>query len=127
MNNYKSLIKNRPSSTNLNVALCSSNQIVHYISNKRAVSGIYEFMSDDFKKEFYPEFLANQTLYLDFPAIHCSRARDVFSMVGVKQVDGFYSIDIWVLDVEGAELDVLHSTDFSEVNVKYICMECDGM
>jgi hypothetical protein len=34
-------------------------------------------------------------------------------------------VDIWILDVEGAELAVLRGVDFDRVNIKTIVMECD--
>ena len=34
-------------------------------------------------------------------------------------------IDIWILDTEGAEESVLRGTDFNEVNVNAVAMECD--
>jgi hypothetical protein len=35
-------------------------------------------------------------------------------------------VDIWVLDVEGAELLVLKGTDFKSFHANVIVMECDG-
>lgn len=34
-------------------------------------------------------------------------------------------VDIWVLDVEGAEEAILRGVDFERVNIKTIMMECD--
>jgi hypothetical protein len=33
---------------------------------------------------------------------------------------------LWILDVEGAEEEVLQGMDFSKLHIKGICMECDG-
>jgi len=34
-------------------------------------------------------------------------------------------IDIWILDTEGAEESVLRGTDFNEVFINAVAMECD--
>ena len=54
----------------------------------------------------------------------CKSPNQLFAMLGLRK--GFYDVDIWVLDVEGAELEVLKGTDFNLVNIKLISIECDG-
>ncbi len=34
-------------------------------------------------------------------------------------------VDIWILDTEGAEESVLRGTDFNEVHINAVAMECD--
>ena len=34
-------------------------------------------------------------------------------------------VDVWILDVEGAELSVLQGTNFDDLFVKVVVMECD--
>lgn len=51
--------------------------------------------------------------------------KELFSMLGIRK-GGFYDIDLWVLDIEGAEIQALRGTDFNAINIKYISMECDG-
>ena len=106
MKNFKYLSKIRPKSTNLNVALCSHDQDVHYVTGRKAVSGIYEFASPAFRTIFYPDILANQTILQDMPIIKCRAPKDLFDILGLKK--GFIDIDIWVLDLEGAELEVIN-------------------
>ena len=36
-----------------------------------------------------------------------------------------HHIDIWILDTEGAEESVLKGTDFNEVHINAVAMECD--
>ncbi len=35
-------------------------------------------------------------------------------------------VDVWILDVEGAEESVLNGVDFTKVKFNAIVMECDG-
>ena len=37
-----------------------------------------------------------------------------------------HHIDLLSVDVEGAELEVLRTVDFSDVHVKYVIVEADG-
>lgn len=39
---------------------------------------------------------------------------------------GVKEIDFWSLDVEGAELQVLQTFDFSSVRINVVCIEADG-
>jgi hypothetical protein len=51
---YSDLVKNRPEALNINAALCREPQTVHliYHEEKKAVGGMWEFMSPEFKKLF---------------------------------------------------------------------------
>ena len=42
-------------------------------------------------------------------------------------VTGMLDVDLFSLDVEGAELAVLHTLDFSVVNFRVLIVELDGM
>ena len=121
------MAKNRKNSTNINAALCQNETDVHFISkpNQGAVNGIYEFMTDDFKNSYHADIVKDPSLLDNYPHVMCKSPTQLFAMLGIRK-GGFYDIDIWVLDVEGAELEVLKGTDFSLVNIKFITMECDG-
>ena len=125
--NFQKLALNRKKSTNINAALCNNETEMHYISkpSQGAVNGIYEFMSEDLKKIFHLDILNNPSLLSSYPTVMCKSPKNLFSMLGIRR-GGFYDIDIWVLDVEGAELEVLKGVDFNLVTIKYIAMECDG-
>ena len=74
--------------------------------------GIYEFMPDWFKTMFH----SNQT-ELNLMEVQCSSLTNLIGQAGVKFID-FFS-----LDVEGAELSVLGTLDFSKVEFGIIITE----
>ena len=130
------LEKNRPGSPsvkNINAALCSQKRDLHFMMPPSPViRGIWEFMSPTFRSKWYPRFepLANrptlkpaselqkfkgsQTAAVE--VIHCQTLNEVLPPdVNV--------VDVWFLDVEGAEADVLRATDFSKLQVGIIVKE----
>jgi len=118
-NNFKGLVENRKNSINVQAGLCSKSAMLHYV-NSEAVGGFVELMSDSFFRSWFPDIWNNETAINALPLIPCLPMRSLLHVLGLKHVD------IWVLDVEGAEQSVLESTDFSQVHVSFICMECDG-
>ena len=65
--------------------------------------------------------IANKDVSIDeLPTIPCLRFSTLMNLVNVPK------IDIWVLDVEGAEESVLMGTDFNKVRIDTIVMECDN-
>jgi hypothetical protein len=54
------------------------------------------------------------------PLVPCRPLGPLLSMFGVAH------IDLWVLDVEGAELEVLKTFDFRAITVDVVCIEQDG-
>jgi len=79
------------------------------------VSGFWEFMSDNLKNAYWPKANVNS-----MPLVPCRPLGPLLSMFGVTH------IDLWVLDVEGAELEVLKTFDFNAVTVDVVCIEQDG-
>ena len=120
--NYSILKRERTNSININCALCSEPKLLHF-SNQggRAapVRGFIELMSPGFIKRFHSNILRNETKIEDLPTVQCVKVKTLLQELRVKHVD------IWVLDVEGAEESVLKGTDFNEVHFNAICMECD--
>ncbi len=126
--NFKKLVKNRPESVNLNTALCEKAADVHFLSQPTsnhkgvdaatAVSGIWEYMPPMTKATWFQgltdEIVAKQD------TIPCRPLTPVLEALGVQR------IDFWVLDVEGAELIVLKSMDFSKISVGVIVIELDS-
>lgn len=131
-NNYAALQKNRPArpanaaagkgaTININAALCKERQTVHFVDN-RAVGGIWEFMSTPFKQKWYPEELASNRMPDGgrTSELECGPLHELLESRGVKPHS---FIDIWVLDVEGAELEVLQGLDFSRLSFGMIILE----
>eukprot|EP01035_Chromulina_nebulosa_P029936 gene29936-39738_t len=77
-------------------------------------------MTTNFTKEWYPELVANASAVLTYPKIACVPLKYILSAIDVKH------IDVWVLDVEGAEEKALMGTDFNMVKIDTILVECDS-
>ena len=115
---YNKLIVNRPDAININAALCNESRVLHYLSRRAGspVDGIIEFMEPKFVKRFHKMYsLTQQSDYLQ--EVQCMRFADIAKALGLRH------IDIWVLDVEGAELQVLQGTDFAELEIDVIIVE----
>jgi len=118
--NYNNLISNRPHAININCALCNEPQLLHYSSEGvLPVRGFIEFMSPSFIKKWHKNFYNNRTKLEDLPAVQCVRVNTILKELRVEH------IDIWILDIEGAEESVLRGMDFSSVRINAVAMECD--
>jgi len=101
--NYELLIENRPLSLNIHTALCATLSTLHFLQHypKDPVAGIFEFMSAGFKSKFWNDLNANVTADPRATLISCTPLALLLDRFHVRH------IDLWVLDVEGAELSVL--------------------
>jgi hypothetical protein len=110
-------------------AICSTAGQVHY-AEKHYSSGIVEFMSPSYLRQSFRNIYDLNTAAPGEPpnynwtvlpsnviTIDCIPLSAVFSRGNVKHVDWF------VLDVEGAELDILHTIDWTAVIFDVICIE----
>ena len=117
-NNYAALLRNRPAALNIHAALCREPASVHLVAqsgDKQAVGGIFEFMAEGFRNRIWPGVGVDA-----LPAVACLPLAPLLALFGITHVD------FWVLDVEGAELEVLRATDFSKVSFGAIVIETDG-
>ena len=120
---YRSLLaKNSPDACSFSAAICNDTKKVHY-SVESGVGGILEFMSDEFRQSFH-----KSTLYTPYSewknirnvkVIPCLPLRSVLSSVNVSH------INLWILDVEGAELEVMRTVNFTAVKFDVIAVETD--
>jgi len=116
LDEYRQLIKNRPDDICIHAAVCKQPQVVHYTTHKdSAVNGIYEFMSEGFKKYWHPNVSISQ-----LPQVTCAPLTNLLSKFGMHEFD-FFS-----LDVEGAELPILESIDFVTTKFKVLAVETGG-
>lgn len=103
-------------------AICDTPQIVHFIPGDR-VGGIVEFMNEDFLRNFHKELLSvpknEWTSKTAVKEIHCIPLSWIFEYRQIHHVNFF------ILDVEGGELEVLKSIDFSKVLFDVISVETD--
>ena len=126
--NYDNMRINRKDAININCALCDSPRTLHYVTGG-TTGGIYEFMSSNFlfgwHKSLWNEhaddghYLAGSTELKDLTTVECVTISTVFSLLELKR------IDLWILDVEGAELAVLESVDWNKISISTIIMEAD--
>lgn len=118
--NYSKLKMNRQNSINIHGALCSEPRLLHYSSlGVIPVRGFIEFMSESFIKKWHGPIYNGKVRIEDLPTVQCLPVKALLKEINVKH------IDLWVLDVEGAEESVLRGTDFDEVSINAIAMECD--
>lgn len=110
--NFQRLANNRRHDQLHHNAICNSQQTVHVI-DKAAVGGIYEFMSNNFRQKWHPTVKD-----ADMSPVKCRPLSDVL------RPHRFF--DFFSLDVEGGELEVLLTIDFSEVQFGVILVEADG-
>jgi FkbM family methyltransferase len=117
--NYQNLVKNRPNEiATVNAAVCASGQTVHwYQSPSNALSGVWEFTNESYRRRWWK----NATLKDDAVAIECSPLNDILKQ-HARQHSFF---DIFSLDVEGAEFQVLKSFNFNETSFGIIVVEND--
>lgn len=116
---YAGLKQNRPDDICVNLAVCSHEQTVHFVSNgDAAVGGIYEFMPPSFRKQWHPSVTAKDVARL--PAVACQPLSSVLHKFNVHHID-FFS-----LDVEGAELEVLQTFPFESTSLGVVVIEADG-
>lgn len=118
--NYQELKRNRPKAVNVHGALCSESKLLHYSSEGvKPVRGFIEFMTPSFIKQWHGRVYNNKTRIEDLPTVQCLPMKYLLRELSVKWVD------LWILDVEGAEESVLMGTDFENVHFSTVAMECD--
>ena len=114
------MIINRKDAINVHGALCNEPMLLHYSSEGvLPVRGFIEFMAPSFIKKWHGRVYNNKTRIEDLPTVQCLPVKSLLSELRVKH------IDLWILDVEGAEESVLKGTDFTQVHINVVAMECD--
>lgn len=111
--NFAKLSQNRQQDELHHSAICSSLDTVHFI-DRGAVGGIYEFMSVGFRRRWHPTQESTEMF-----AVKCQ------PLGGLLR--GHRYFDFFSLDVEGGELQVLQTIDFSQVQFGVIFFETDGL
>jgi FkbM family methyltransferase len=125
-NNYVSLKKNRPDQITVHAAMCSEVKEVHMIDRTTGVGGILEFMGAGKVRDYHPELaskLANpstkQQALDSLAVVQCLPLAPLLAGVHMRH------INLFVLDVEGGELEVLKSINFETVRFDVIAIETD--
>ena len=108
--NFEKLKKNRPKAINVHSAMCNGKSI-DFVGNF-ATGGINKTMSDKHRKGWVP----SNSKPVSVP---CQKFKDVFKAHGIDHVD------VFILDVEGGEFEVLKTMDWA-VKVNLWVVELDG-
>jgi len=120
--NYKMVVKQRPLCKKINGVICKPDMAgkkVTYSTFKEPYdqeSGIVEFM-DGYKQDRVNSLPLESKISL--PCRDMSK--DVLDILGKKKAT---HLDVLFLDVEGAELSVLQSLDFTSFRVQILLVEC---
>jgi hypothetical protein len=132
---YDRLVINRKNEfATVNAVVCKQAQMIHLVeSTGAAVSGIWEFASESFRKTWWPEIKSPDKL----PKIQCRPLQDILDGIVSKGTSPTTTstsrsssaqiyFDFFSLDVEGAELDVLESIDWNRTAFGIVFLEADG-
>lgn len=115
----------RKNAINVFTALCrDDNQVFHYtdaMGYGSPVRGFIEFMDPKFIQKYHPDLFNNKTSLEDLAKMRCVTVKNLLKSLAVSR------LDLWILDVEGAEEEVLLGTDFTSLHVDAIVMENDGL
>ncbi len=107
--------QHRPNDINLNIAIANTNSKLKYyfVDDTNSMNS----MSEEFliKRGVDPEKIKNVE-------INCFPLKDVFE----KYLPKNQKIDLFNIDVEGLELEVLKSNDWSKYKPEVIIMECES-
>jgi FkbM family methyltransferase len=114
--NYQFLEKNRPNAFVANAMVCSSSADLHFVEHPdSAINGIWEFMSPKFRERFYPDMTPDRLAKAT--RVPCLPLGDLLDYFKVEHVD------LFSLDVEGAEASVLETIDFSRFAASVFVVE----
>ena len=114
--NYRAMVTNRPRAINIHAALCNATTFTtyHYFEQGGCCSGIVELSSDALRDDIAKKGININSL----PEIQCVPITYLLhTLLNIKVVD------IWVLDVEGAEETVLLGTNFTQIHFNLIVYE----
>ena len=117
---FKLLKMNRPNALNVHSALCNETKTVHFLHrlNGSSVDGILEFMEKKFITRFHKYWHRTHDPQL-IKEMSCVTMPYLLNSLGITH------LDIWVLDVEGAELPVLSAMDkmWDEITIDVVLLE----
>lgn len=119
---YLSLRQNRNSSINIHAILCNETRKLHYLHriSPSAVDGVLEFMEEKFIQKNHKMYWLkkNTSARVDYiDEIECVPMSELLQTLRVPRVD------LWVLDVEGAEYNILQGTFPTKIPINVIMVE----
>ena len=114
---FEKLVTNRPDDVTVNAAVCDTPRTLHYWYNpeRRFTAGVWEFSAPEFRARYWQGVRLEDTT-----PISCKPLSDII------QDDSPYTFfDFLSLDVEGGEMMVLKSVDFTTTGFGIIVVEAD--
>ena len=118
---YRELVNNRPDDITVNAAVCDEPRTLHYWFNaeKRFIGGVWEFTSPAFRGRYWQGVKLEDTT-----PVECAPMNQILDEK--YRDEDYHYFDFYSLDVEGAELMVLQSIDFSKTGFGIIVLEADN-
>ena len=110
---YKRLTKNRPNCYTFNCAVSSKDKAI-FIGNY-GTAGIFETMAESFKDQWHAGVKKD-----DCYKVECRPMSDIITETGL------HTIDLFSLDVEGGELEVLRTINWETTKIGLFLIELDG-
>lgn len=110
-NMFENLRKNRPKNILVNKAISNVNEEVEFLGNNPC-GGIKKNMANKFINNWHK----NSKSYI----VKTEKISNILEKNSIKY------IDLFILDVEGGELDVVKTINFEEVEIYLFCIELDG-
>ena len=144
---FTKLKKNRPGQLHINAAVCARKQTVHFLEHPNSCCrGIAEFMDVRYRDGWYPSLSPHGGWHFTDPSktipirqIDCLPLKQLIAPLWSNKtekhesgrsrlflpsiVNHSHHINFFSLDVEGGELAVLKSIDFSDVRFDVIVVE----
>lgn len=115
------LFRNRPKAITVNAMICGEKRDLHWLDNPDggAVSGAFELIEPNILKRHY-DAAKLEELVANAPIVPCIPLGTLLSKFSIQHVD------LFSLDVEGAELSVLKTIDFSKFSASVLMLEVEG-
>ncbi len=109
---YEQLVKNRSKCFNYNCAVGKHNTVTFI--GRSATAGMVHTMASGFREAWYGQGSQEEW------AINCRPLSEIIRETGLN------AFDFLSLDVEGGELEVLQSIDWSKTRIRLVLIELDG-
>lgn len=111
---FRKLKSTRANQINVHGALCAENKMVHFVPSQFNAAGVYEQMSPKFISAWHKELLEDPKRVDALPKVPCITVTKLLQRLGVQHVD------LWVLDTDGTEEDILKGLDTSKISIDVI-------
>jgi FkbM family methyltransferase len=111
---FRKLKTTRANQINVHCALCADNRLVHFVPSQFNAAGVYEQMSPKFLNAWHKELVEDPKRVDALPKVPCITVTKLLQRLGVQHVD------LWVLDTDGTEEDILKGLDTDKISIDVI-------